>query len=303
MSNESRSPQSNLVSRQLLIAQFRQRYPMGALVTDLLTIHQGEYVVRSQVQIGGTVWSTGMAAASRVEIAEDLAQERALLLLGLEPERQDVSLGEARSPALTPPQSLTYATVGLESIGLADSSPGNETPQTPRASVPEPPVLDVPSLDVPSIDDLSKETPSMPSGLPTQDGSESFQALDLLQALEPSPPPLKEFAEELTNEPLPEPPALAATLPEETPADPAPTKKAKLSKATKSKDVEPPTPESQEAQDYSDIIAKIDVEMMRLGWNATKGREHLKAVYGKRSRQQLSYPELLDFLSYLETQA
>ncbi|MBF2079952.1 MAG: hypothetical protein IGR76_15895, partial [Synechococcales cyanobacterium T60_A2020_003] len=222
MSNESRLPQSNLVSRQLLIAQFRQRYPMGALVTDLLTIHQGEYVVRSQVQIGGTVWSTGMAAASRVEIAEDLAQERALLLLGLEPGRQDLSLGEARSPALAPPQSLTsqsltYATVGLESIGLADSSPGNETPQTPKASVPVPPVLDIPATE-----DLSKgaiaSTPSIPSVSPTQADSESFQALDLLQALEPSPPPLTEPTEGLIHEPLPEPPDLTSALPDEMPA-------------------------------------------------------------------------------------
>ncbi len=56
-------------------------------------------------------------------------------------------------------------------------------------------------------------------------------------------------------------------------------------------------------QDLSDIIAKTSVELRRLGWTDKQGREHLQNTYGKRSRQQLTDPELVDFLRYLEQQS
>lgn len=70
-------------SLRTLLAQFQSRYPMGCLSSDLLTIHQGQYVVRSVAQIGGTVLATGMASASEIEAAEDRSKLRALEALGL----------------------------------------------------------------------------------------------------------------------------------------------------------------------------------------------------------------------------
>ncbi|NJR39013.1 MAG: hypothetical protein HC781_09465 [Leptolyngbyaceae cyanobacterium CSU_1_4] len=58
----------------------------------------------------------------------------------------------------------------------------------------------------------------------------------------------------------------------------------------------------EETQDRSDEIARIGVEMKRLGWTTIQGREYLKQRYGKRSRQELNDSELLDFLAYLENQ-
>lgn len=57
---------------------------MGSLVTELLTIHEGHYVVRALVQVTGTTLATGMAAAPTIEIAEDQARIRALQGLGLQ---------------------------------------------------------------------------------------------------------------------------------------------------------------------------------------------------------------------------
>lgn len=54
--------------------------------------------------------------------------------------------------------------------------------------------------------------------------------------------------------------------------------------------------------DLSDIIAQTDVELQRLGWGTSQGREFLERTYGKRSRHDLSDEELLEFLLYLETQ-
>ncbi|HIK39133.1 MAG TPA: hypothetical protein IGS51_00990, partial [Thermoleptolyngbya sp. M55_K2018_002] len=54
--------------------------------------------------------------------------------------------------------------------------------------------------------------------------------------------------------------------------------------------------------DFSDILAQTDVELRRLGWDAKRGREHLKATYSKRSRQELNETELYDFLDFLKSQ-
>jgi hypothetical protein len=62
----------------------------------------------------------------------------------------------------------------------------------------------------------------------------------------------------------------------------------------------PSAPE--EALDFSDIIARSDVELKRLGWTSEQGRNYLLETYGKRSRQLLSDDELLEFLRFLEAQ-
>ena len=54
--------------------------------------------------------------------------------------------------------------------------------------------------------------------------------------------------------------------------------------------------------DLSDVIAKTDVELQRLGWTPDQGREYLIKTYGKRGRSLLSEEQLLDFLKYLESQ-
>lgn len=70
-------------SLRTLLTQFQSRYPMGCLSSDLLTIHQGQYVVRSVAQIGGALLATGMATAPEIEVAEDRSKIRALEALGL----------------------------------------------------------------------------------------------------------------------------------------------------------------------------------------------------------------------------
>lgn len=64
-----------------------------------------------------------------------------------------------------------------------------------------------------------------------------------------------------------------------------------------------PTAIAPPARERSEDIARIGMEMKRLGWTTDQGREHIKTIYGKRSRQELSDDELADFLNYLESQA
>lgn len=57
-----------------------------------------------------------------------------------------------------------------------------------------------------------------------------------------------------------------------------------------------------ETLDFSEIIARTDVELKRLNWSSEQGRNYLLETYGKRSRQLLSDEELFEFLTYLKTQ-
>jgi hypothetical protein len=124
----------------------------------------------------------------------------------------------------------------------------------------------------------------------------------------PEPPPVSAAPEPLALkvpekvEKVEKPPA--EILPEEaTPPEPAPEASEPPDKTVKpKKPKEEAPPPAEETQDRSDEIARIGVEMKRLGWTTIQGRDYLKQRYGKRSRQELNDPELLDFLAYLESQ-
>jgi outer membrane biosynthesis protein TonB len=124
---------------------------------------------------------------------------------------------------------------------------------------------------------------------------------------QPNPPKLPEKADQ-PDKPIEQPissqPEAAELLPAETPPaeqlEPTPAVD-KAAKSKKGKLEEVPAP-LEGTQDRSDEIARIGVEMKRLGWTTIQGRDYLKQRYGKRSRQELNDPELLDFLAYLESQ-
>jgi hypothetical protein len=205
-----------------LLARFRTSYPTGSLISDFLTVHDGNYAIRALVQVGGTVLASGMAAHPHLETAEDQAKVRALEALGLTP---------------SAPYPLPQWENLLDSPAIAPTRP--------------------PSLD--HAPPLPK--PELPTAKPQ---------LEIVKTIAPEAPPEK--------------------APPDEPEQAAKPKQAKA---------EDP---AEETQDRSDEIARIGVEMKRLGWTTIQGREYLKQRYGKRSRQELNDSELLDFLAYLESQ-
>ncbi|WP_448381564.1 hypothetical protein [Gloeomargarita sp.] len=92
-----------------MLGEFRQRYPQGCLLSELLQIYQGQYLVRVTVQAEGVTLATGLGSGPTLEAAEDRARERALLALGFTPspvlpptpEPQAVA---APTPPPTPPK-------------------------------------------------------------------------------------------------------------------------------------------------------------------------------------------------------
>jgi len=61
-------------------------------------------------------------------------------------------------------------------------------------------------------------------------------------------------------------------------------------------------PKPEETRNLSDLISKIGLEMIRLGWSKRKGSNYLQQTYGKKTRGELTEAELKSFLAHLESQ-
>lgn len=66
-----------------MFEQFRSHFPRGSLISELVQIDHGKYIVRATVQNEGLTLATGLAAADTVEQAEDQARIRALAVLNI----------------------------------------------------------------------------------------------------------------------------------------------------------------------------------------------------------------------------
>ena len=236
-------------------------------MSELVTVDHGKYVVRTLVQVEGITLASGLAAADTVEQAEDRARERSLAILNL--------ASPPQSPA--PPEKTT-------------------APQRSEAPVPltlEPPTADSPppsstNLDVSETPPEPDEDDFSPNGQlsqPEPEEPERFASFEDSTAMqEPPTSPDEPEDERFSFEEL----ELSEPVPAPTPA-PTPSQWSQ------------PDPAANGPIDFSDVIAKTNVEMKRLGWTNEQGRKYLLETYGKRSRQLLSDEELLDFLRYLES--
>lgn len=254
-----------------MLAQFQSLYPNGSLISELVEIFQGKYIVRASVQIEGVTRATGMAAAETVEAAEDQARTRALMVLGISDTPQ-TSVQIVSTPAPTPqfqpvkPTTLhepTSPTLPESNFGSSNqwSLTGNES-QAKTETV-----------------------------IPSQDQDISYPALELSATMEDLP---------LISSTQSEAPSLTDIAPSNvtpfTPRNYSPSENvAPISGTGKKK-------KKAEPVDLSDVIAKTDVELQRLGWTPEQGREYLIKTYGKRGRTLLTEEELHSFLKYLESQ-
>ena len=86
--------------------KFRVCYPQGSLISELLAIDHGQYIVRVSVELDGVTRSTGLAAAQTVELAEDQARERAITVLAID---RETTTDQETSPPLSHPQTSVAA--------------------------------------------------------------------------------------------------------------------------------------------------------------------------------------------------
>ena len=255
-----------------MLQKLRQRYPQVALISELVQIDHGKYIVKAIVKIEGKTVVTGLAAADTVEIAEDRARERALLLLEAE-----------STPDLQPVEKISPNNISLpEDLPKPVPSAKKSTKTAKVTEIPRPEAKIEPEL--PQVKDIppAKIEPELP------------QVKDIPPAkIEPELPQVEDI-------PLPEPEPLLLEM--ETDNYSLLTELPEEASLTEE---EPPEPEPvaviPEEIDYSVLKTKIDVQMKRLAWTTEKGREYLISTYGKKSRLLLTNEELLEFYNYLSS--
>ena len=99
-----------------LLEQFRAQYPEGCLSADLVSIHDGQYIVRAVASSQGAPLATGLAASADVQVAEDRARERAIALLGFRSAQTDSQIASKNAPQ-------SVAQTASQNAPQSDSSP------------------------------------------------------------------------------------------------------------------------------------------------------------------------------------
>jgi hypothetical protein len=251
-----------------MYAQFRSQFPMGSLLSELIHIHEGKYIVRASIQVGGSTLATGLSSAHTIEQAEDQARSRALVVLGI----------EVSQPHLSHPYSAQMHFT---------HSDAEELPQRNTQARFSPP---------------SARTDFLPMGdTALQHALESGWDPSSSAAL---PFPTSEQLSWLELEPPASPPSSPPTSPA-IPSEPSQPKTTHSPRSPQRKFSSAETASQQTAAtpiDLSEVIAQTDVELKRLGWTHIQGRRYLEKTYSKRSRQHLTDAELIEFLDYLTAQ-
>lgn len=290
-----------------MLSKFRNLYPQGSIVSELIDIDRGIYLVKVSIQINGITLATGLAGAETVEKAEDSARKRALQVLVLEDGHLSLDLAIAAPQKVTTP--ITAATETSKTNNhhdslLAKKSSADEVKADSvlsERSTFEQEIAPIPEPETPlkSIKEVVPEkivTAAMEPTIPTSTVTTSLLNEPAVnQIAEPEPeaipaPAIAEYPEtisqppsELANDYYLEQPN-SVSLPESEQAI-----------------AEPVVTEAPVEFDFNQIRHKIDLEMKRLSWTKEQGRDYLLSTYGKRSRLHLTDDELLEFWHYLET--
>ncbi|MBH8578038.1 hypothetical protein I8752_34865 [Nostocaceae cyanobacterium CENA369] len=331
-----------------MLAQFQSLYPNGNLISELVQIFQGKYIVRASVQIEGVTRATGMAAAETVEVAEDQARTRALMVLGItsSPQATVESSPKTVSPQVQSNSDLkttvginnTYSSATDRDFGSSEtalregfptqvsqrgeSSPrigglrhdeGLANPEGATALARNEHHLkgqwsesEVGSqeISIPPVKEQNIKSDVVTSNTRSASKNDTYNQ-DLNQSFSLTSdrdlefdPPAENFdmmADNQLETPL-FPSSVASNVTPFTPRSYNSSENvSNLTAASKKK-------KKAEPVNLSDILAKTDVQIERLGWTKDQGKEHLKKTYGKLGRSLLSEEELLDFLRYLESQ-
>ncbi|WP_017306537.1 hypothetical protein [Spirulina subsalsa] len=185
----------------MLVAEFRNHYPQGGLISELVQFKQGKYIVRALVQVEGVTLATGHAAADTVEAAEDQARERALALL--------LSYEKASSPTPAP---VSYGARHPEQNGEGQATPTSPPKSAPIAPSEPPREPNLPQVESSPVTTVSPVLEPLPE-------PDSESVLPPVEAIEETPV-------EITPSPAVEP-----TPPVETPPPPPSTPSVNLSES------------------------------------------------------------------------
>ena len=274
-----------------MFTQFQVRYPTTSLISELLTIEGGKYVVRASVLIEGVTRATGLAAADTIEQAEDRARKRALEVLGIgnltsaQPEVVDTSLAAREAfeqPHTYPPREPALSREPLELANLGristDTSWLNDT--SPNASSD----LTAPVLPLEPVAVADEFSPNWQDNAWVQNPvADSMSTLG-----EDSEPTVSSSFKKVT------PIRSRRHDPDKSVVQPLPSDAEAPEASEKPTEVTDPV-------DLSDLLAQIKSELKRLGWTDDQRNKFLERTYNKKSLDLLNNKEMLEFLEYLES--
>lgn len=261
-----------------MLAQFQSLYPNSSLISELVQIFQGKYIVRASVQIEGITRATGMAAAETVEAAEDQARTRALIVLGI---KDNPQVSVPPSAKLTSELQMNPI-VQNEDFVQKNWSSSNNTDEGKHGLNRFP--VKTEAVNSGTTDTHNQDFHQSFPSISYNESEFDFPSEDspLLATKQTENPTIAEVANSNVTPFTPR-----SYTPQENVTNISSTGK-------KKKKAEP--------VDLSDVIAKTDVELQRLGWTPEQGREYLIKTYGKRGRTLLTEDELHSFLKHLESQ-
>jgi hypothetical protein len=173
-----------------MFQEFRMRYPQAALISELVQIDHGKYIVRVAIENEGKTIATALSAADTVETAEDCARDRALALLTLPSEPQIPLLDNRDENNPQPAEVSPQAPVTPQKASKASKVTEillPEPPRIPEIPVPEPElpkVAKMPEIPVPEPLFLDREEDSY--SLSEELSPEAI--LPVAEEPEPSPP-------------------------------------------------------------------------------------------------------------------
>ncbi len=283
-----------------MLAQFQARYPNASLLSQLLTIYQGRFIVQVSVQIENVISATGMAAAVTIELADDRARLRAIALISTpvtpsipiqvtSPQESDLApaISELTAPisvtnlsnserSFTPPPVEDYPE--FAPISSKDYPTSPELNSDPVEEFGIEPISPISSSQIASLSNVtpfvSRNPQEVPPLLDPIAVTEPIDLSDTLIAIET----------ELRN--------LRWTAEQERKYINRIYKKASRDLLS--------TEQLFEFLNYLQVFAQTGKELERLGWNNQQGQDYLMENYQVRSRQYLSYQELKDFFQHLQ---
>ncbi len=295
-----------------MLSKFRHLYPTASILSELIDIDRGTYIVKVSIQIKDITLATGLAGAEVIEKAEDNARNRALQALVLEDGHLSLNLAPKADSEASKPINLVRETNHHHDSLVSEKTTAQEIPQLPLSeSKTDFKAKVTPDQTIPPVTTSEYQEPSInnklqpePEAIPIPTEPEiptpslEYQEQIFQPTVEsPSnsadlPPVETTWSEKSSQEPLFEEKATVLT-----PTLPDPALANQESEPLAKSEVTEPSVEF----DFNQIRHKIDLEMKRLSWTKEQGRDYLLSTYGKRSRLHLTDEELLEFWHYLET--
>ena len=292
-----------------MLNEFRKAYPKGSLISELLNIYQGKYVVRVLAIVDDVTLATGLAADDTLEMAEDRARLRALGAINIEP---TLDRGASR-PVLSTQQATELSAIASRGVPPRSPSMSTSLPSLGDRSVADFAIGESPRLPT---DDSARSSSGMTSS------GDDWLSSPPVHSAESNPP---EQTEAISSSSWPEPatsfesietdpvfsPSSANVATSEFPAAAPPSIPPQFESHSVSTTQELPTVAEGvplagnsflDDDERKQKIAETTVEIKRLNWSTQQGRDFLEQQYNKRARSQLTNDELLDFLHYLKAQ-